>query len=342
MKQQVTYASTTAAKKALTKLHTLPPLVTPTEISRLRTSLRSVALGEAFLLQGGDCAELFDYCTSAQLDAKIKLLLQMSMVVIWGGNIPVVRIARMAGQFAKPRSSLTETLAGGEVVPSFRGDNINGFPIAEREPDPERLVMAYFHSAATLNYVRAQLASGFADLHSPFEWTLSHIRDDETKGRYQGIVDAVTDALRFMRTIGADNSSALGSVDLYTSHEGMLLEYEEALTRRLKDPVDGKMKWWNTGAHFVWIGDRTRDVDGAHVEYFRGIENPVGVKVGPSMEAAELVRLLDVVNPEKEVGKVTLITRFGCDRVEELLPPHIKAVRESGHVVVWYSPQLPT
>lgn len=258
----------------------------------------------------------------------------MSLVLIWGGNIPVVRIARMAGQFAKPRSSLTEVVHGREIM-SFRGDNINGYPIDQRDPDPDRLVQAYFHSAATLNYVRAQLASGFADLHSPFEWTLNHVQDDETKHQYQSIVSGVQDAIRFMRTIGADNSSSLGSVDLFTSHEGLMLEYEQCLTRLLKDQTDGKMKWYNTSAHFIWIGDRTRQLDGAHVEYFRGIENPIGIKVGPSMENEELCRLLDIVNPNKEVGKITLITRYGHEKVEDKLPGHIQAVKKSGHVVVW-------
>ncbi|KAI5818046.1 DAHP synthetase [Pyronema omphalodes] len=334
MKQNVLYRNPTLVTHALQKLQSLPPLVSAAEITKLRGLLREVALGRAFLLQGGDCAELFDYCTSGQIDNKIKLLLQMSLVLTWGGNIPVVRIARMAGQFAKPRSSLTEIVAG-ETVMSFRGDNINGYPIEQREPDPDRLVQAYFHSAATLNYLRTQLSSGFADLHNPFEWTLSHVQDDETKQKYQSIVSGVQDAIRFMRTIGADNSSSLGSVDIFTSHEGLMLEYEQALTRLLKDPIDGKRKWFNTSAHFLWIGDRTRQLDGAHVEYFRGIENPIGIKVGPSMSNDELCRLLDIVDPEKEIGKITVITRYGHDKVAELLPGHIQAVKNSGHIVVW-------
>jgi 3-deoxy-7-phosphoheptulonate synthase len=334
MKQSVLYDDQKAVEKALQKLESLPPLVTPAEITKLRESLREVALGKAFLLQGGDCAELFDYCSEGPIDAKIKLLLQMSLVMIWGGNIPVVRIARMAGQFAKPRSSLTEVVDGKEI-PSFRGDNINGYHHSERTPDPARLVSSYFHSAATLNYLRAQLASGFADLHFPFEWTLNHVQNDETKEQYQAIVDSITDAIRFMRTIGADNSSSLGSVDLYTSHEGLLLEYEQSLTRLLKDSKDGKHKWYNTSGHFIWIGDRTRQLDGAHVEYFKGIENPIGIKIGPSMKEDELVELLDIVNPNKDIGKVTLITRYGCDKIESILPGHISAVQKSGHVVVW-------
>jgi 3-deoxy-7-phosphoheptulonate synthase len=256
------------------------------------------------LLQGGDCAELFSYCAENPIDAKLKLLLQMSLVLIWGANKPVIRIGRIAGQYAKPRSSPTEMVDGKEL-PSFRGDILNGYDPEHRKVDPERLVSAYFHSATTLNYI--------------------------------------SDSLRFMRTIGADTSGQLQTVDLYTSHEGLVLEYEQSLTRRLKHPAsypaaqeshDGK-GWYNTSAHFLWIGDRTRQIDGGHVEYFRGIENPIGIKVGPSMKNDELVELLDIVNPNKVVGKVTLITRYGADKVESMLGAHIEAVKSSGHIVVW-------
>ena len=257
-------------------------------------------------------------------------------------NKPVIRIGRMAGQFAKPRSSPTEILDGKEI-PSFRGDILNGFDPQERTPDPKRLVTAYFHSATTLNYVRAQLASGFADLHNPMDWELGHVRDKELQTKYETIVRSISESLRFMKTIGADTAGQLHTVDLYTSHEGLLLEYEQSLTRRLRHPEkytsakaseDGK-GWYNTSAHFIWIGDRTRQVDGGHVEYFRGIENPIGIKVGPSMKSDELIELLDIVNPDKEIGKVTLITRYGEDKVESMLGPHIEAVKSSGHVVVW-------
>ncbi|KAI4135339.1 MAG: hypothetical protein LQ347_000758 [Umbilicaria vellea] len=354
IKQDVTYSDKAAVEKALAKLERLPPIVTPTEIAKLKKSLREVALGNAFLLQGGDCAELFDYCEENAIESKIKLLLQMSLVLIWGMNKPVVRVARMAGQFAKPRSNPMEMHNGVEIH-SFRGDNINGYSIEERTPDPSRLVAAYFHSASTLNYMRASLASGIADLHSPLDWGLGHVQDPNIKAKYQGIVESISESLRFMRTVGADsNANSLETVDLYTSHEGLLLEYEQSLTRRLKHPAgirrpdkpeqggetegggDGDSKgWYNTSAHFLWIGDRTRQLDGAHVEFFRGLENPVGIKVGPTMEGNELVRLLDVVNPNKETGKVTLITRYGEGKVEGLLGDHIEAVKKSGHVVVW-------
>jgi 3-deoxy-7-phosphoheptulonate synthase len=326
--------------------------VTPTEIIRLKHSLRDVALGKAFLLQGGDCAELFSYCSDSPIDSKIKLLLQMSLVLIWGMHKPVIRIARMAGQYAKPRSSPMEKIDGKEM-PSFRGDILNGFAPDARDIDPGRLVHAYFHSATTLNYVRAQLASGFADLHSPMDWGLGHVRDPDLQDQYTRIVNSISESLRFMRTIGADQTKKLETVDLYTSHEGLVLEYEQALTRHLRHPADyvapssattgvgGTMAadhgrgWYNTSAHFIWIGDRTRQLDGAHVEYFRGIANPIGIKVGPSMQNEELIKLLDIVNPSKEVGKVTLITRYGASKVSSLLGPHIEAVKASGHTVVW-------
>jgi 3-deoxy-7-phosphoheptulonate synthase len=366
IKQAVEYDDQDAVKRSRTKLNRLPPIVTPTEIWRLRRSLAEVAEGRAFLLQGGDCAELFDYCNEDAIDSKIKLLLQMSLVLIWGGNKPVVRIARMAGQYAKPRSSPMETVDG-KQVPSFRGDILNGFATDARELDPERLVQAYFHSAATLNYLRAQISSGIADLHNPLDWGLGHVGDQELQAKYSTIVNSIRESLRFMKTIGADTSGQLQAIDLFTSHEGLLLEYEEALTRKLKHPsnrnvpathkpaptpkvssltggaltnssIQGEEETtghYNTSAHFIWVGDRTRQPDHAHIEYFRGIENPIGIKVGPSTSTSDLTELLDIVNPRKEVGKVTLITRYGEGKVEELLPIHIAAVRKTGHVVVW-------
>lgn len=340
------YEDAAAAQAAISKLQRLPPIVTPTEIVKLKHSLRDVALGKAFLLQGGDCAELFSYCEDNAIDSKIKLLLQMSLVLIWGSNKPVVRIARMAGQYAKPRSSPTEMLDGKEI-PSFRGDILNGYEPADRRVDPNRLVDAYFHSAATSNYVRAQLSSGVADLHNPLDWGLGHVQDSGLQAKYQSIVTSITDALRFMSTVGADTAGPLHTVDLFTSHEGLVLEYEQSLTRRLRHPTnykaptstissngDGK-GWYNTSAHFLWIGDRTRQINGGHVEYFRGLENPIGIKVGPSMKNDELIELLNIVNPSKEIGKVTLITRYGEDKVEAMLGPHIEAVKGSGHIVVW-------
>jgi 3-deoxy-7-phosphoheptulonate synthase len=350
-KQLVAYAEQDQDKlhNAIKKLRNLPPIVTPTEIMKLRKSLRDVALGKAFLLQGGDCAELFDYCEQSAIESKIKLLLQMSLILIWGAHKPVVRIARMAGQFAKPRSSPTEIVDGVEM-PSFRGDILNGFTPNDRALDPNRLVSAYFHSAATSNFLRASIGSGLADLHAPMEWDLGHVRDAGIRAQYQAIAQSITESLKFMDIVGANAAGReLETVELYTSHEGLLLHYEQSLTRKMRHPperaslvnqstksndADG-FGWYNTSAHFVWIGDRTRQLDGAHVEYFRGIENPIGIKVGPSMDGDELARLLDIVNPNREVGKVTLITRYGEGKIQSLLGGHIEAVKQSGHPVIW-------
>ncbi|KAJ9269895.1 hypothetical protein DTO212C5_4069 [Paecilomyces variotii] len=360
IKQDVTYEDAEGVQTALTKLQQLPPLVTPQEIVNLKKSLRNVALGKAFVLQGGDCAELFDYCNQEMIEAKVKLLLQMSLILIWGANKPVVRIARIAGQFAKPRSSPMETI-NGVTMPSFRGDNINGYPAdaISRTPDPSRLVSAYFHSAATLNYLRASLTSGLADLHSPLDWGLGHVASPSIKEKYERIVNRVTDSLRFMRTVGLDTARGIETVDIYTSHEGLLLEYEQSLTRLLRHPPNALPEsdltspstrkasiastsgtppprgYYATSAHFLWIGDRTRQLTGAHVEFFRGLCNPIGIKIGPSMAPDELVALLDVVNPTKEIGKVTLISRYGAKKIADHLPAHIAAVQKSGHIPVW-------
>ncbi|KAG0040484.1 hypothetical protein BGZ82_002200 [Podila clonocystis] len=343
IKQDVDYPDQAHLAKVLEKIGRLPPMVAPGEIHRLRQQLADVAQGKAFLLQGGDCAELFDYCSQSPIEAKLKVLLQMSLVLVWGARMPVVRIARMAGQYAKPRSKPTEMHEGKEIL-SYRGDNVNGYDPADRIPDPERLLGAYFHSAATLNYVRSILGEGFADLHHPSNWNLHHVKSATLRQEYQSIVDRLTDALDFMKTIGADPNSnnshatpsTLNTVDIFASHEGLLLEYEQALTRLMMDPTNSSQKkYYNVGTHFIWIGDRTRQLDGAHVEYFRGIENPIGVKCGPSMKPDELVDLLNILDADKRPGKITLITRYGVDQVDKYLPGHIKAVQESGHVVVW-------
>ncbi|KAI8098729.1 DAHP synthetase [Halteromyces radiatus] len=338
--QDVVYQDQKNVDRVIGKLRTLPPLVSTKEIDDLREQLRQVALGESFLLQGGDCAELFDYCSQDPIEAKLKVLLQMSLVLVWGGRTPVTRIARMAGQYAKPRSKPTEIYNGKEIL-TFRGDNVNGYDPEDREADPERLLGAYFHSAATLNYVRTLVDSGFADLHEPSTWNLNHVQSNAVRGEYQSIVNQLTDALDFMKTVGADASTsttqnALQKVDFFVSHEALLLEFEASLTRLLPTSRDKtQQKYYNAGAHFLWIGDRTRQPDGAHVEYMRGIENPIGIKVGPTTKPDDLVELLNTVNPTKAIGKVTLITRFGAGKVDTYLPQHIEAVRKSGHVPVW-------
>ncbi|KAI0751180.1 DAHP synthetase [Daedaleopsis nitida] len=368
--QDVVYPDREKLDKVLAKIRTLPPLVSPSEIERLRHQLIQVQKNSAFLLHAGDCAESFDACTHENISNKIGLILSFSLILIWGARMPVVRIGRIAGQYAKPRSSPTEKV-GDRVVPSFRGDNVNGLDAEDRTPDPSRMLSAYFHSTTTLNHVRSLLTSGFASLHHPKEWSLTHVRSPALKEQFERITEGLSDALEFTRTIGLGKDSgvsyeqgggrgALGEVDFYTryvcfnttartrltvvSHEGLMLEYEEALTREFATPssiasyaADGTPRkvHYNTSAHFLWIGDRTRQLDGAHVEYFRGIRNPIGVKVGPSMKADELVRLLEIVNPDREDGKVTLITRYGAGKVEEHLPGHIRAVQESGHPVIW-------
>ncbi|RSL48724.1 Phospho-2-dehydro-3-deoxyheptonate aldolase [Fusarium sp. AF-6] len=349
IKQSPSYPDPEPLAAAVEELTGLPPLVHPNEIDALKAHLRDVAQGNAFLLQGGDCAELFDYCRQGPIESKIKLLLQMSVVLIWGTNKRVVRIGRMAGQYAKPRSSPTEIVQGKEV-PSFKGDIINGFRLEDREITPARLVKAYHYSAATLNYIRAALASGIADLHRPLDWGLGHVRDPELKAKYSAIASSIQQTLRFLQVINA-RPGELDSVELFTSHEGLLLEYEQALTRLLEKsapgsrnrsptPEDGpapRKEYYDTSAHFIWIGDRTRQIDHAHVEFFRGIANPIGVKVGPTTPASDLLSLLRTLNPDREPGKITLITRYGAGKVRELLPTHIRAVEDSEYrrTVVW-------
>ncbi|KAI8818605.1 DAHP synthetase [Fimicolochytrium jonesii] len=333
--QDVAYDSPEEVEKVLAKLSHLPPLVSSQEVDKLRQQLAEVAENKRFLLQGGDCAELFDYCSQNPIENKLKVLLQMSLILVWGGRTAVTRIARMGGQYAKPRSKPTEMINGVEYN-AFRGDNVNGIDLADRRPDPQRLLGAYFHSAATMNYVRALLSSGFADLHHPEVWNLdswnfSHVENPAVRAEYQAIVNRLQDSLDFMRTIGADDASkeAIKTVDLFMSHEGLLLDYETQLTRKVGE------KHYNLGTHYLWIGDRTRQLDGGHVEYFRGLQNPIGVKVGPSMKPEELGPLLNILDPNCEPGKVTLITRYGHDKVALYLPAHIKAVQATRHKVVW-------
>ena len=328
IQQQPAYRDAAHVQRALEQVRNLPPLVHPGEVDSLRNHLAEVALGRRFLLQGGDCAERFQDCNMQAIESKLKIMLQMSLVLTWGARIPIVKLARLAGQYAKPRSKPTEIIDGREVA-SYRGDHVNGRSVDNREPDPDRLVRAYFHSAATLNYVRALLDGGFADLHEADVWDLGFVRNISRRSEYEALVKRILDAMSFLRTTGAASDPALRTVELYSSHEGLLLPYEEALTKRFDDG------WYNVGAHFLWIGDRTRQLDGAHVNYFSGIRNPIGVKVGPSMQGDELVELLDTLDPDRIPGRITLITRYGADRIDELLPGHLKAVQKSGRLPVW-------
>jgi 3-deoxy-7-phosphoheptulonate synthase len=298
-------------------------------VNDLKRKLADASEGKCFLLQGGDCAERFMDCTQTAIENKFKILLQMSLIVIWRAGIPVIRLARMAGQFAKPRSSTYETLSDGTEVYSFKGDNVNGFDSADREPDPNRLVRAYFHSAATLNYARGMISGGVADLHAAAEWKLTNVLKEETRREYEDVVSHLLEGMNFLKAIHADETDSFKSVSLFTSHEGLLLPYEEALTTRVGD------KHFNLGAHFLWIGDRTREINGAHVEYFKGISNPIGIKCGPTMSCEELTRLLPILNPDKEPGRLTIITRYGVSKVQELLAKHIRAVKATGIPVLW-------
>lgn len=329
IRQQPSYADPSHVERVLEQVRALPPLVHHGEVLSLRRQLAEAGQGKRFLLQGGDCAERFQDLRADAIQNKLKVLLQMSLVLTWGAQIPVVRVGRIAGQYAKPRSRGTETLDDGSVVPSYRGDHVNGHSTDAREPDPQRMLQASLNSAATLNYVRALIDGGFADLRSPGHWDLGFVRSSARREAYEGLVDRIMEALRFLEAVGADPDDALHRVDFFTSHEGLLLAYEEAQTAKVGD------RWFNLGAHMLWIGDRTRHLDHAHIEYFRGISNPIGVKVGPTMKPGELVELCHVLNPNDELGRLTLITRYGRDKVADLLPVHIRAVQESGAAVVW-------
>lgn len=330
IRQQPAYDDPALVEQVLNRVRTLPSLVHPGEVDTLREQLARAGRGEAFLLQGGDCAERFEDCTREALESKLKILLQMSLVLTWGARIPVVRIGRMAGQYAKPRSSDTETIHG-VVVPSYRGDNVNGIDptLRARRPDPERLARAYFYSAATLNYIRALLDGGFADLHHPQHWDLGFVRSIARRAEYEGMRERMLDSLNFVESTGVRGSAAFRTVEFYASHEALLLPYETAMT------VEVGGHWYNLGAHMLWVGERTRQWNGAHVEYLRGIENPVGVKVGPTISATELVELIRALEPANREGRVTLITRLGAAVVAGRLPALIAATREHGLNVVW-------
>ncbi|MFT5583559.1 MAG: 3-deoxy-7-phosphoheptulonate synthase [Cognaticolwellia sp.] len=326
--QQPDYSDPQAVKAATQRLAALPPLVHTGEVDRLRQQLSRASCGKAFVLQGGDCAERFVDLNAQAIQDKLKILLQMSVVLTWGARIPVIRVARMAGQFAKPRSKPTEILNGVEI-PTYRGDHINSHDPSDRQPNPDRLVQAYFHAATTLNYVRALLDGGFADLRHPQHWDLGFVREPTHRAEYQDMVSRILEAVDFMEAVGADSQGSLSRVDFFTSHEGLLLPYEQAMT------VETDTGAYNLGAHFLWIGDRTRKLDQAHVEYFRGIRNPIGVKCGPTMAPDELKRVCETLNPDNEPGRLTLITRYGASKVQELLPGHLEAVKECGAKVTW-------
>ena len=328
------YPDADALEATLAELRKLPPLVTSWEILSLKQQLAEAQEGKRFLLQGGDCAESFTDCTSEIIANRLKVLLPLSLVRVHGLRQPVVRIGRFAGQYAKPRSADTET-RDGATLPSYRGDIVNGpeFELAARTPDPRRLLKAHARSALTMNFVRALIDGGFADLHHPEYWSLDWVGHSPLSDEYTRMVAAIGDSVRFMETLSGESLHNLNRADFYTSHEALLLSYEEALTRR----VPRQHGWFNLSTHFPWIGMRTAALDGAHVEYLRGVRNPIGLKVGASMTSDTLLRLLDVLSPDHEPGRIALIHRFGVARIGELLPPLIEALRREGRSVLWIS-----
>lgn len=326
------YPDAVALDAALDHLASLPPLVTSWEVKHLKEQLAQAAAGERFLLQGGDCAEAFADCTADVITSRLKILLQMSLVLTYGLDTRIIRVGRFAGQYAKPRSSPTET-RNGETLPSYRGDIINGtaFTPESREPDPQRLIQAYHTSSATLNLVRALTEGGFADLHHPEYWDLDFMQESPLAEEYYAIVDAIEDTLSFLETVTDQPVNSLERASFYTSHESLHLPYEQAMTRTVPHQPGA----FNLGTHFPWIGKRTGHPDEAHVEYVRGIANPLGLKVGPDMTPTRLKRLLRILNPDDEPGRLTLITRLGADQVADRLPLMIDAVHATGQTVLW-------
>ena len=334
--QQPQYEDKTELEQVEQTLSSYPPLVFAAEARELRRQLGQVCEGKGFLLQGGDCAESFSEFNAPKIRDTFKVLLQMAIVLTFAGRCPVTKVARMAGQYAKPRSSDFETI-NGVKLPSYRGDIINSFEFtdAARRPDPQRLVEAYHRSSATLNLLRAFAQGGLADLHEVNRWNMAFLENNPQKDKYLDLSRRIQDTLEFMDVIGINstNTPSLHETSLFTSHEALLLNYEQALTRI--DTLTGKP--YDCSAHMVWIGERTRQLDHAHIEFFRGINNPVGVKVGPTMEEDELIRLIDALNPNNDPGRLTLITRMGADKLEANLPRLLRRVKAEGRNVVWSS-----
>jgi 3-deoxy-7-phosphoheptulonate synthase len=330
--QQPTYEDPAALARVVAEMGTLPPLVTSWEVEQLRDELARAALGQAFVLQGGDCAENFDDCRSDSIAGKLKILLQMSLVLVHGTRKPVIRIGRIAGQYAKPRSADVET-RNGVTLPAYRGDIINrdGFTAAERAHDPALMLKAYERAALTLNFIRALTDGGFADLHHPEYWDVSFATGSPHAAQYSHIVDSIRESLNFVAAITGVESEVLRRVDVFTSHEALALHYEQAQTRR----VPRRAGYYNLSTHFPWIGMRTAQLEGAHVEFHRGIRNPLGIKCGTAMSTDWLLGLLEVLDPDREPGRITLIHRMGAANVAAKLPPLVEAVRRAGRTVLW-------
>ena len=332
--QQPEYADADHLRRVTQKLNELPPLIFAGEVRLLKKQFADIVAGEAFLLQGGDCAESFSEFRADNIRDSFKAIMQIAIVMTFAGSLPVVKVGRMGGQFAKPRSSDYETIDG-VTLPSYRGDIINAvdFTAEARTPDPERMIQAYNQSASTLNLLRAFASGGMADLNQVHQWNLDFIQDSPLEEKYEELASRIQESLAFMAACGVSSKThrTLRETDFYTSHEALLLEYEEAFTR--KDSLTGD--WYDTSAHMLWIGDRTRQLDGAHVEFMRGIKNPIGVKAGPSMDPDELIRLIDAVNPENESGRLNVIVRMGADKVGDHLPNLLRAVKREGRNVLW-------
>ncbi len=333
-KQLPSYPNPAEVARATDTLRRFPPLVFAGEARRLKAHLGRVAQGQAFVLQCGDCAESFDQFSSSAVRDTCRVILQMAVAMTFATGLPVVKMGRLAGQFAKPRSDELET-RGDEALPSYRGDIINGaeFTRQARIPDPARMLQAYNQSAATLNLLRAFAQGGYADLHQVHKWTLGFVANSPQGQRYEQLAQQIDDALRFMAACGITGGTmpSIRETEFFTSHEALLLPYEQALTRT--DSTTGD--WYDVSAHFLWIGDRTRDLGGAHVEFMRGIRNPIGLKVGPSMDENELLRLIEALNPGNEPGRLTLIVRMGADKVADKFPPLLRAVQKSGFGTSW-------
>ncbi len=334
--QQPIYPDPLALQHVETELRLNPPLVFANEIESLNQALGRVAEGQAFLVQGGDCAESFTEFNAAKIEDTCKVLLQMAVVLTFAGSCPVVKVGRLAGQFAKPRSVNTETNNGLEL-PSYRGDIVNDMPFtaSARTPNPQRLLQAYNQSAITLNLLRAYTKGGLGDLHQVHQWNLEFVKDSPLGEKYQNLADRIGEALAFMEACGihTHDRATIRETTLYTSHEALLLNYEEALTQQSKSTG----VWYDYSAHMIWIGDRTRQLDQAHIEFVRGIRNPIGVKIGPSLEPDDLLRLIEILNPNNEAGRLTLIIRMGADNIAAKLPSLIRQVQREGHQVVWSS-----
>ncbi|MDH1055224.1 class II 3-deoxy-7-phosphoheptulonate synthase [Aquipseudomonas alcaligenes] len=334
IQQQPQYPDAAHLARVEQTLAGYPPLVFAGEARELRRQFAEVTQGRAFLLQGGDCAESFAEFSAAKIRDTFKVLLQMAIVMTFAAGCPVVKVGRMAGQFAKPRSANDETL-GGVTLPAYRGDIVNGieFDAASRVPDPERLLQAYHQATASLNLLRAFAQGGFADVHQVHQWNLDFIANSALSEKYHQLATRIDETLAFMRAVGMDSAPQLREVSFFTAHEALLLGYEQAFVRQ--DSLTGR--WYDCSAHMLWIGDRTRQLDGAHVEFMRGIENPIGVKVGPSMDPDELIRLIDILNPDNDPGRLNLIVRMGADKVEAHFPRLLRKVKEEGRQVLWSS-----